>query len=193
MDRVLKLKQNVESLYFSKDPQADAWIDWGYPNHVLVVVDYAEKIAKKHGANAEFVVAGALLHDIADAVMDRDLPGHEKESLAIAEKLLTEAAFSSQENEIIIHQIIEPHSCSSKMPETLDGKIVATADGVAHFITDFYPYFCWQHYGPDGDYEKFRKWALQKIEKDYTKKIFFDEVKQEILPKYEALKLVFSD
>jgi len=30
------------------------------------------------------------------------------------------------------------------------------------------------------------------MEKDINKKLFFDDVKQVVLPRYEALKLVFS-
>ena len=78
------------------------------------------------------------------------------------------------------------------MPTTLEGKVMATADGLAHFLTDFYPLFCWRHYGPQDDYAVFKAWMLGKMEKDFTKKLFFDDVKQQVLPRYEALKLIFS-
>jgi hypothetical protein len=69
---------------------------------------------------------------------------------------------------------------------------MATADGAAHFLTDFYPLFCWRHYGPQEDYKVFKDWMHQKMEKGFNKKLFFDDIKQEVLPHYEALKLVFS-
>ncbi|HUC89448.1 MAG TPA: HD domain-containing protein [Patescibacteria group bacterium] len=62
------LRQKVEELYASGNPKADVWIDWGYPNHVLVVASLTERIAKAQHANVELAVAGALLHDIADGV-----------------------------------------------------------------------------------------------------------------------------
>ncbi len=192
MTKLEILKQKVETLYQAKDPNADVWTEWAYVNHVLVVANYAEKLSEKHDANLEFAVSGALLHDIADVVMDRDLPRHEEKSVDIARELLMTSGFSEEETHTILHEIIEPHSCAEIMPETLEGKIVATADAVAHFETDFYPYFCWQHYGPDEDYTKFKTWVLRKMEKDFTNKIFFEEVKNEIMPKYEALKLVFG-
>lgn len=192
MTRLEILRQKVDELYKAENPHADVWIDWSYDNHVLVVAGLAEKIAKSQGANVEFAVAGALLHDIADAVMARKRPEHETESLAMADNLLQESGFSMEDTDHILREIIKPHSCDPELPKALEGKVLATADGTAHFVTDFYPLFCWRHYGPKDDYVAFKEWVMRKLEKDFTKKFFFDDVKKEIQPKYEALKLVFS-
>jgi putative nucleotidyltransferase with HDIG domain len=64
---------------------------------VLVVAELTEKLAKAHGAKVELAVAGALLHDIADAVMARKSVNHEEESLKLAEKLLRESGFNSKD------------------------------------------------------------------------------------------------
>jgi hypothetical protein len=160
---------------------------------VLFVADLAQKIATKQKATVEFVVAGALLHDIADSVMSRWNPEHKAKSLEMADELLREHGFDIKEAEYILQEIIKPHSCRELMPTTLDGKVMATADGAAHFLTDFYPLFCWRNYGPQKEYTAFRTWMSQKLEKDYTKKLFFDDIKQEVTPRYEALKLVFLD
>lgn len=191
MQNLDTLKQKVEKLYTSGNPNADVWIDWAYPNHVLVVAELTEKIAKAQGANVELAVAGALLHDIADAVMARKEAGHEAESLKMAEKLLQESGFDEKDTAFILDEIIKPHSCRELMPTALEGKVMATADGAAHFLTDFYPLFCWRHYGPKDDYQAFKEWMRAKLEKDINKKFFFDDVKQEILPRYEALKTAF--
>jgi putative nucleotidyltransferase with HDIG domain len=192
MQKLDNLRLKVEKLYTTNNPDADVWIDWGYPNHVLVVASLTEKIAKAQEANIELAVAGALLHDVADAVMARKNPDHEAESLVLADKLLRESEFSEDETKFVVHEIIKPHSCKELMPTELEGKVMATADGAAHFLTDFYPLFCWRHYGPQDDYKTFKDWMHQKMEKDFNKKLFFDDIKQEVLPHYEALKLVFS-
>lgn len=186
------LRQEVERLYTAGNPEADVWTDWGYRNHVLVVADGAEKLATAHGADVELAVAGALLHDIADTVMARSNPGHAAQSLAIAKELLRKTGFSEAHTAFIIDEVIKPHSCNDVIPTTLEGKVVATADGAAHFITDFYLVFCWRHYGPKDDYEAYKAWVRQKLEKNIGKKLFFDEVRQEVTPRYEALKLIFS-
>jgi putative nucleotidyltransferase with HDIG domain len=192
MQKLDSLRKNVETLYTANNPEADVWIDWGYKNHVLFVAHYTEKIALAQHANVELAVAGALLHDIADAVMARRNPEHEAKSLALADELLQKSGFSKDETAFVVNEIIKPHSCKEIMPTALEGKVMATADGAAHFLTDFYPLFCWRHYGPEDNYQAFKTWMLGKIEKDFNKKLFFDDVKQEVLPRYEALKLVFS-
>lgn len=57
MQKLDVLRQNVEKLYTSGNPNADPWVDWGYPSHVLVVAELTEKIAKAHDANVELAVA----------------------------------------------------------------------------------------------------------------------------------------
>jgi len=192
MQKLDALRQQVAKLYTSGNPKADGWVDWGYPNHVLVVASLAEKIAQTHGANAELAVAGALLHDIADAVMPRKSPEHEAESLRLAKKLLQESGFDAKDTAFVVGEIIKPHSCRELMPTALEGKVMAAADGAAHFVTEFYPLFCWRHYGPQDDYQAFKAWVRQKLEKDFTKKLFFDDIREEVRPRYEALKLVFA-
>jgi 5'-deoxynucleotidase YfbR-like HD superfamily hydrolase len=193
MKKLDTLRQNVETLYTANNPEADVWTDWSYKNHVLFVAKLTEKIAVAQHANVEQAVAGALVHDIADAVMGRKNPEHKAKSLAMADELLRESGFSKDETDFMVDEIIKPHSCYEPLlPTALEGKVMATADGAAHFLTDFYPFFCWRHYGPEPDYQVFKDWMLRKIEKDFHKKLFFDDVKQEVLPHYEALKLVFS-
>jgi putative nucleotidyltransferase with HDIG domain len=192
MQKLNVLKQAVERLYTANNPEADRWIDWGYPNHVLVVAELTQKIAAAQHAKAELAVAGALLHDIADAVMSRFNPEHETKSLALADELLRKSGFSEAETAFVVDEVIKPHSCRELMPTSLEGKVMATADGAAHFLTDFYLVFCWRHYGPQDEYAAFKAWVLAKLEKDFTKKLFFDDIREQVAPRYEVLKLLFS-
>jgi len=191
MQKLDILREKVEKLYTANDPNADVWIDWAYKNHVLVVADLTKRIAKEQAANIDLAVAGALLHDIADVIMARECPEHEAESLKIAKELLKESGFDMQDTAFVVNEIIKPHSCKELIPTSLEGKVMATADGAAHFLTDFYPLFCWRHYGPKDDYVIFKDWMRGKMEKDFNKKLFFDDVRREVQPRYEALKLVF--
>jgi hypothetical protein len=47
------------------------------------------------------------------------------------------------------------------------------------------------HYGKN-DYNGFKQWVLKKIERDFNIKIFFDEIKKEVEPNYNALTKLFS-
>ncbi len=195
MGRIDVLKQKVDFIYKEASANSDSWIDWGYPNHVLKVVHYAEQLAYRFKGNIEFVVAGALLHDIADAVMPRGGAEHQQKSEVMAKELLTDCEFSDAETAVIINDVIAPHSCREGAPEMVEGKILATADAMAHLLTDFYVVFCWRHYGAAGNdlsYKQYKEWVLKRLEKDFHRKIQFDEVRKETLPSYSALKQVFS-
>ena len=189
--RIEKVKIEVAKLYNGNNLNADPWIVWAYPNHVQVVAKNAARIAAEQKADVEMSVAGALLHDIADTSMSRFANGHEEESLRIAYDILEKCGYNGQEREFIVNEIIAPHSCSHTFPTTLEGKVVATADAMAHFQTDFFLYFAWQHLGGK-DLSSLKEWVLIKIEKHYGKKILFDKYRKEIELEYKAIKLLFS-
>src|SRR3989344_4178820 len=123
-NRIERLSIEVDRLYNSNNPNQDKWVFWGYKNHVLVVKDNAEKLARKEKANVDYCIAGALLHDIADVEMKRFNEGHERRNYEIAENLLRISEFSSSETRAIVEEILKTHSCNLMMPETLEGKIV---------------------------------------------------------------------
>jgi HD superfamily phosphodiesterase len=191
MTRLEKLRKAVAELYTNTHPHADPWITWAYPNHVQVVTKNTERIATEVGANIEFCTAGALLHDIADTVMTRFTEGHAKESLRIAGEILETCGYNEQERTFILDEVIATHSCNDILPTTLEGKVLATADAMAHFQTDFFLYFAWEHLGGK-DLKSLKLWTLTKIEKHFRKKIFFDKYRKEIEPEYNAVKILFS-
>lgn len=162
-------------------------------NHVIVVADYATDLAVRFNADKDLSRAAALLHDIADIRMDRSNTAHEQESLKIAKELLRKCNYSTDEIELLINDAIRFHSChGNKRPKSLEGKILSTADSLAHLKTDFYVYAVWAR-GKDGDnLEEVKNWVLKKIERDYTDKIQFDEVRNEVKPDYDRIKTLFS-
>ena len=186
-----RLRASVEALYGEKRASADPFVHWGYEHHVLVVARAAGELSKRFRADEELAVAGALLHDIADAVMDREDPAHERECRAIAARLLAQAGYGARETVEVIERIIAPHSCKELLPQTHEAKILATADAVAHLTTDFYLYFCWAHFGAS-DFAGFKRWVCAKIERDFSRKIAFDEVRAAVRPRYEALRTLFE-
>jgi HD superfamily phosphodiesterase len=72
MKRLELLEAEVCNLYkqqkFNKN-----WRDWIYDNHVLLVANYSTDLANKYNANVELSRVAALLHDIADVKMERDI------------------------------------------------------------------------------------------------------------------------
>lgn len=193
MTKLEKLEEAVRYLYQSRNPGRADWADWLYTNHVFVVADFAEQLAKRYEAPIDQCRAAAVLHDIADTSMSRFDPTHEEESLNIARSLLREAGFDKDEISIIVDDAIRLHSCQDgQKPNSLVGKILSTADALGHLNTNFYSYTTAHLMTNKSEAEK-RSWASKKIPRDYNDKISFDDVKRETKQNYERLLALFID
>lgn len=192
MERLQTLEQRVRDLYEEENPNRAKWANWLADNHVFVVADYASELAKRYGANEELARAAALLHDIADVKMKRDDPTHEEESLRMARELMQEAGYSEEEIKLTVDDAIRYHSChGDERPASTEGKILATADSLAHLKTDFYVFATWA-LGRDSTLEEIKSWVLKKIERDLNNKILFDDVREDVMPDYNLIKELFS-
>ncbi len=184
------IREEVKNLYASS---ADECMRvWFYEGHVAVVARYAEEIAGKVGADVEICVLGALFHDIARAWEVNDDPDLMNESLSRVDEIMKKYEYSDKEIEKV-KQVILPHSCRETSPETEEGKVLATADSLAHLLSDFYfilPFYGWLTAAKD--FDGYKQWLLGKIERDLHKKIFYPEYRDLARPKYEALKIVFG-
>lgn len=129
MANLEEIRGIVERIHSGSDnPCMNSWF---YHGHVEVVASYTEKIACDVDADAEIAVLGALFHDIARCWGVRDDPALMDESLAKAEEVLDAHGYSKEQIEQV-KQVIIPHSCRENMPETIEAKVMATADALAH-------------------------------------------------------------
>src|ERR1035437_1094128 len=179
MTRIEQLKAKVEELYQVRNPNRAEWADWLADNHIFVVSEYAGKFADKYGANKDLCMAAAMLHDIADSVMVRENSEHEEKSYEMARALLRATGFTEKEIVVIVDDAIRFHGChDGNNPKSLEGKVMAAADGLAHIKTNFYD-FALQRLKTNESPEEIRNWAIPKIERDYRKKISFPEIREE--------------
>jgi hypothetical protein len=193
MSRIKTLETMVEELYLAKNAGRDEWADWLYPNHVLIVGDIAVELAKKYDAQIDLCKASALLHDIADAEMSRFSPGHEEHSMAMARDLLSKAGFTAEEIVTVVDDALKFHSCKDGLtPKTLVGKVLSTADALAHLNTNFYTYTTQNLMSGRPESQK-REWAIKKIPRDYYDKIAFDEVREDAKASFEKLTATFTN
>ncbi len=189
MSKHEQVAQLVEKAYASS---SDALAHWMWEKHVPIVAQKAGALCQQHNANADLAVAGAWLHDFGDAFINR----HDKQFDEISDnesrRVLQETGYTPEEIEEVITVVIKPHECrGDELPETLEGKILTTADAYAHFMTSFYSEFCWMHIPENKTYPEFIDWVGEKLERDYHTKIFFNDVRAEVTARYEALKEVF--
>lgn len=166
--------------------------EWFFEGHVKLVVDYVHKMASDYGANEELTVLGALFHDVARTWGVQDDPDLMEQSLEKAKELMRAHEYSEGEVQQV-QEMILTHSCKEQMPQSPEGKVLATADALAHLMSDFYfvlPFNGWLTAADD--FEGYKRWLLEKIERDFHKKIHFDQHRELARPKYEALKVIFK-
>jgi len=179
----------VEPLYLSSSRD---FAIWGWKAHVQVVADFAAKLANKYSAHKPTCISAALLHDVGDVKFDR---GEKNDiySKKTAIEFMSKSGATRDEAVKIFNEVIEPHSCyPGNKPDNIEGKVLATADALAHLTGDFYLRMLWMNF-PDGlTYHKWIEWLLKKIERDFNSKIFWVNEKEEVKARYEALKLLFS-
>lgn len=158
--------------------------DWFYSAHLEGVEKFAKILLKKlPKADPEIVLLGVWLHDLQRI---RGIKGdHAKIGAIEAEKVMRQHQYSE---EIIEHvkKMILAHSCNSQvMPKTLEGKILASADAMSHYINDFYLTIATTG---KRNLTDFKTWSLEKLDRDYNKKIFFDFAKKMIEKRHRILK-----
>ena len=193
MTPIQNVEQAVTVLYAAHNPGRADWCDWLGENHVFVVAEYAVELARQYKGNEDLARAAALLHDIADTKMSRSASEHEDSSQALARELMQQAGFSEQDIHLTVDDAIRFHSCyDGHVPQTIEGKALATADSKAHLLTDFYVHAAWA-FGQEGmSLQEVKQWVLKKIDRDFNSKIQFDEVRQESQMAYDSLKALFS-
>ena len=100
--------------------------------HVESVVKYSESLAKKLGADIEVCVLAAWLHDIAK--IDKGPKGrHHVRGAEEAERILKNFKYSDDVISKVKHCVLCHSSDDSFVPVSLEAKIVASADALAHF------------------------------------------------------------
>jgi predicted hydrolase (HD superfamily) len=166
---------------------------WMWRNHTQWVANKSKELAQKYGADVEKVYCAALLHDLADSTYERSHADFDAWSWDTGKAILKKAGFCKAERDAIL-EAVSTHSCHpGHLPTTIEGKVLATADGMWHLQTSFFPVICYMN-RPDttSTYEEWQAWFKVKIERDFKVKIFFDDERAEVAKDYEALKMVFD-
>lgn len=194
MNKLSKVINAVEELYSQKNPVID-WNEWVFNGHIKIVANWVEDISKKYDFDKESVIAAAYLHDIGYSWTTKSDPDLEEKSESKAREILKEAVYSEEKISFIVDKIIHGHGMHiGKEPEYIEAKVLATADALAHFTTDFYLVICWNRYlFEDKTIEDYKKWVLEKIDRDLNNKIFFEEYKEIAKPYYQGIKTLFSN
>ena len=193
-NRITFLKKLVRDFYEShRDTWIPVWTEYLYTNHIFFVAELSQRLSEEFGIDPEYSMAAALLHDIADALVDRTHPDHMKISEKIALELLSQSGFSSEEIEVIIYDIIAKHACRNGVtPSTREGQIMTSADAIFHLVSDFWQFAITQKLKKGDTKESIRKWWLEKVDRDFHVKICFDELRERYKVDYQRCKIILE-
>lgn len=155
--------------------------NWFYKTHLLGVEKFAKYLLTKlPKADKEIVLLGVWLHDLQRI---RGIKGdHAKAGAVETEKVMEEFGY---DDKIIqrVKEVVLSHCCDTKLkPKTVEGKILASADAMSHYTNDFYLTIAATG---QRSLVEFKKWALEKLDRDYNKKIFFSFAKNKIKKRHE--------
>ena len=160
-----------------------------WTHHVSSVVNYSKVLAKKMNADEEIAETAALLHDYASILNEDWYPEHHIHGTRLAEEVLREYNYPEDRIEKVKY-CIYTHRASKNIPrETVEAKIVASADGMAHFdnvSSLLHLVFVNDKMGIDEG----TKVVLDKLERDWNK--LMPEAKEMVKEKYDAIKLALE-
>ncbi|MFC1629768.1 HD domain-containing protein [Patescibacteria group bacterium] len=193
MENIKELEERVRGLHLNPSQKSHSLTDktakemftsfWF--GHVKPVIECAKDLAEKYGANVEVVWLAAIFHDISR--LDDQEP-HDEIGAEKTYKILLEEGFD-EETARAVRDTILAHRCREHKPQTLEQKILATADAVCHFKT---PFYLWVFAIAKRSLRDLLESSLLKIERDFNDKIFFDDEKESVRKEYEVLKSWFE-
>lgn len=156
--------------------------------HFLPAVEYAGQLSDKLGADKEVVLIASLLHDIGSIVNGRE--DHHITGSEIAEKKLKELNYPAEKIELIKKCIINHRGSLDNNRESLEEKIVADADAMSNFnnISGIFKAAFIYEGKTQGEAKESVK---QKLNNKWNK-LHFEDSKEIIKPKYEAVMLLLN-
>lgn len=160
---------------------------WFLPEHLMEVERLANSLCDQFPeADRDVVGLSVWFHDIGrlrGCEEEHDVYGAQE-----AKKVLSEKGFPSEKTELV-YQACLAHRCKEIKPESLEAKILATADAMSHFSHGFYLRL-FQVLKGRMSFGEIRDLVRKKLERDYNDKIFFNQAREEIRERYQALKLI---
>lgn len=160
--------------------------------HLSVVVKNGLKLAEIYRADSEVVELACWLHDIARAKglepgQDND---HHISGAKMTEKILIDLKYPKDKIKKVVGCILAHRGGKNDyIPKTIEEKIVANADAMAHFDT-FLNLF--SEFVTPENFEKGLSLIKAKLERDWNKKLTLPEAKSLVKEEYDAIKLLFD-
>jgi len=158
-----------------------------YNTHLVPMVDYSKKLAKKLGADEEVVEIAVWLHDIGS--ITGNYGEYHTVGAKYAEELLKKLNYPKDKIDKIKYSLIA-HRSSVKIPrETPEAQCVASADQMTHF-NDITSAFNLALVIKKLGIKDSKKFVKNKLQKGWDKMI--PEAKEMVKDKYEAAMILLE-
>jgi len=182
-DKIYTIKKQIQ-----KECEQDKIMKgWWFEAHLLGVEKFAKELLRKFPkADKEVVMLGVWLHDLQR--IHRIKGDHEKIGAREAVKVMKEYGYDPKTIRGV-EDIILAHSCEKRMPSSLEGKILATADGMSHYYNDFFLKIAVLG---QRDAKEYKKWLAEKLDRNYNRKLFFPFAKKKIKSRHELFKKLIT-
>ena len=102
-----------------------------YYTHIVPMVRYSKRLARKISADEEIVEIAAWLHDIGS--LKGEYENHHISGAKYAEEFLKKLNYPTEKIEKIKHCIISHRGSLKIKRETIEAECIASADGMSHF------------------------------------------------------------
>jgi len=184
------MKKEILELVKEKYEEGD------FKYHISAVVKNAMLLAGRLKADKEVVEMAAYLHDIARSLNREDVKEFVKENIHHIEgaeqskEFLKELGYDNEFIEKVAHCVLAHRGRAEPNPETLEAKIVACADAMAHFDTflDLFNVFL----KTADSFEDAVIRIEKKMQRDWEIKLTLPEAKEIVKEKYEAIMLLIK-
>ena len=163
--------------------------EWGegWAIHLTTVVKYVKILAEKLKIDSEIIEVAAWLHDISKIKGDKSK--HHVTGVKYAEEILKELNYSEEKIEKVKHCILTHSSDERYEPESIEAKILASADAIAFFDDIFTT--AYRVYGVYGNsFEEGKKRFTHKYHAGLKK--LLPEAKELIEKRITATRIVFN-
>lgn len=191
--KIKELEKELKKLYYNPpksklnaEPRRREFLKNFWTYHVMPVAETSRKMAIKYGGDKDIVHIGALMHDIGFIYSKQK---HDVVGAVKAYNLLVKKGFS-QKMARAVSNIALCHRCKQEFPETIEEKIVASADAIAHFSP---AYYLGLSVIANEDYKDLVKNNFKKLIKDFDNKIFFELEKKKFKKVVKAFKKIFHE
>lgn len=173
---ISEVRAEVEKLCLRRKETEDF-----YQEHIEKVRGFSVYLARVYNADKRIVEPAALLHDIS-YIKTGNHEEHEIKSAKMAKKIL-EGELEEARVEAIVKCILNHRGSKASIRESMEERIVASADAMAHISSiDYFLYSAGQR---GEDYRQYKEWLRKKLERGWNK-ITLSKAKQKVRARYRA-------